>query len=263
MGRLDGKVSVITGGSGVLGVAAAKRFVQEGSKVLLVDLDEEGLKKAVAEIGGDNIGYTVADVSKPEQVQAYVDAAVKKFGGIDVFLNNAGIEGVVSPVFEYPVEVFDKVLAVNVRGVWLGLKYVIPAMALRGGGSIVISSSVAGVVGSAGASAYTCSKHAVIGIMRSAALECAPLNIRVNTINPSPVESRMMRSLESGFGNMLDALEPGVDHGSAKDLILQGMPMGRYATPEEVVNLMLFLASDESSFCNGAVYMVDGGNTCD
>ena len=263
MGRLDGKVTVITGGSGVIGVAAAKLFVNEGSKVLLVDLDEAGLEKAVADIGSDQVSYAVADVSQPEQVEAYVKTAVERYGGIDAFLNNAGIEGVVTPVTEYPVDVFDKVLSVNVRGVWLGLKYVIPVMAEKGAGSIIISSSVAGVTGSAGVSAYTCSKHAVIGIMRTVALECAPLNIRVNTINPSPVESRMMRSLESGFGVMADAAEPDVDHGDPKDLIMESMPMGRYATPEEVANLMLFLASDESSFCNGSVYMVDGASTCD
>ena len=263
MGRLDGKVTVITGGSGVIGVAAAKLFVKEGAKVLLVDLDKEGLEKAMQDIGSENVSYFVADVSQPDQVQAYVNAAVERYGGIDAFLNNAGIEGLVTSIVEYPVDTFDKVLAVNVRGVWLGLKYVIPVMALKGAGSIVISSSVAGVTGSAGVSAYTCSKHAVIGIMRTAALECAPLNIRVNTINPSPVESRMMRSLEEGFGNMMKAAEPDVEHEPAKDLVLASMPMGRYATPEEVANLMLFLSSDESTFCSGGVYMVDGASTCD
>lgn len=263
MGRLDGKVTVITGGAGVIGMAAGKLFAREGSRILLVDLDEGALKKAVQTIGGDNVGYAIADVSNPEQVQGYVTTAVERYGGIDVFLNNAGIEGVVSPVTEYPIDVFDRVIAVNVRGVWLGLKYVIPVMAAKGAGSIVISSSVAGVTGSAGVSAYTCSKHAVIGIMRTAALECAPLNIRVNTINPSPVESRMMRSLEGGFGAMMEAAEPDVEHLPPKELVMQSMPMGRYAAPEEVANLMLFLASDESSFCNGGVYMVDGASTCD
>ena len=262
MGRLDGKVTVITGGSGVIGVAAAKLFEQEGSKVLLVDLDKEGLEKATKDIGGDNISYTVADVSHPDQVQAYVNTAVERYGGIDAFLNNAGIEGLVTPIVDYPVDVFDKVLSVNIRGVWLGLKYVIPVMALKGAGSIVISSSTAGVAGSAGASAYTCSKHAVIGIMRTAALECAPLNIRVNTVNPSPVESRMMRSLENGYMDMMKAAEPDVEHEPAKEMILSSMPMGRYATPEEVARLMLFLASDDSTFCSGSVYMADGASTC-
>ncbi|MFO7962621.1 MAG: SDR family NAD(P)-dependent oxidoreductase [Desulfobacterales bacterium] len=263
MGRLTGKVSVITGGAGVIGMAAAKLFEKEGSRVLLVDMNKDTLEEAVQSIGSDHVTYAVADVSDPESVQGYVNTAVDRYGGIDVFLNNAGIEGVVQPLPDYPIDIFDKVIAVNVRGVWLGLKYVIPVMAFKGAGSIVISSSVAGVTGSAGVSAYTCSKHAVIGMMRSAALECAPLNIRVNTVNPSPVESRMMQSLESGYGTMMEAVEPDVEHLPSKELILQGMPMGRYATPEEVANVMLFLAGDESSFCTGGVYMVDGGNTCD
>ncbi len=263
MGRLDGKVAVITGGAGVIGMAAGKLFAQEGARVLLVDLNKNALDQAVQNIGSGSVSFAVADVSQPDQVQAYVNTAVDRYGGIDVFLNNAGIEGAVLPIADYPVDVFDKVIAVNVRGAWLGLKYVIPVMAQKGAGSIVISSSVAGVTGSSGVSAYNCSKHAVIGIMRSAALECAPLNIRVNTINPSPVESRMMRSLEGGYDAMLKTVEPEVEHPSGKELVLAGMPMGRYATPEEVARVMLFLSSDESSFCTGGVYMVDGGMTCD
>jgi NAD(P)-dependent dehydrogenase (short-subunit alcohol dehydrogenase family) len=263
MGRLDGKAAVITGGAGVIGMAAGKLFAQEGARVLLVDLNKNALEQAVQNIGSGSVSYAVADVSQPDEVQAYVNTAVERYGGIDVFLNNAGIEGAVVPIVEYPIDVFDKVISVNVRGVWLGLKYVIPIMAQKGAGSIVISSSVAGVTGSSGVSAYNCSKHAVIGIMRSAALECAPLNIRVNTINPSPVESRMMRSLEGGYDAMLKTVAPEVEHPPGKELVLAGMPMGRYATPEEVARLMLFLSSDESSFCTGGVYMVDGGMTCD
>jgi len=263
MGRLDGKVAVITGGSGVIGMAAGKLFVEEGSKVLLVDLDKSDLEKAVQSIGSKAVSYAVADVTEPEQVQGYVNTALERYGGIDVFLNNAGIEGTVLPIVGYPLDVFDKVLAVNVRGVWLGLKYVIPVMAQKAAGSIVISSSIAGVTGSVGMSAYNCSKHAVIGIMRTAALECASLNIRVNTVNPSPVDSRMMISLENGIDSMLNIVKPDVESSSAKDIILEDMPMGRYATPEEVAKMMLFLASDDSSFCTGGVYMVDGGQTCD
>ena len=263
MGRLDGKVTVITGGSVAIGMAAGRLFAEEGSKVLLVDLKEDDLKKAVESVGSKDVSYTVADVSKVEQVQDYVNTAVERYGGIDAFLNNAGIEGVVLPIIAYPLDVFDRVLEVNVRGVWLGLKYAIPVMAQRGGGSIVISSSVAGVGGAPGTSAYSCSKHAVIGIMRTAALECAALNIRVNTVNPSPVESRMMRSLESGIDMFRGAAGPESEGLSAKETILERIPMGRYASPGDVAKLMLFLASDESSFCTGGVYMVDGGLTCD
>ena len=187
MKRLSGKVAVITGGGGEIGLAAAKLFVDEGAKVFLVDLNENGLKNAVDAVGKENASYLVADVTKPEQVQNYVKAAVQRFGGIDVFLNNAAIEGEVKPIVDYSIDIFKKVIDINIVGVWLGLKYVIPEMAKRNGGSIIITSSVAGIKGSPGVSAYCTSKHAVIGMMRSAAVECAPLGIRVNTVNPAPI----------------------------------------------------------------------------
>ena len=251
MARLKGKVSVITGGAGGIGVAAGRLFAQEGASVLLVDLGEAALQQAVQTISSDAVSYAVADVTQPEQIQHFVSTAVQRYGGIDIFLANAGIEGVVKPITEYPVEVFDQVMAVNVRGVWLGLKYVMPEMQKRGGGSIVITSSVAGIRGTAGVSAYITSKHAVIGMMRTAALEGAPVGIRVNTVNPAPIETRMMRALEEGFA-------PG-SAAQAKQRIATTVPLQRYGTPEEVAQLMLFLASDESRYCTGGVYMVDGG----
>jgi NAD(P)-dependent dehydrogenase (short-subunit alcohol dehydrogenase family) len=251
MGRLDGKVAIITGGSGGIGAEAGRIFVREGAKVLLVDLQEEPLKKVVQSIGSAATSYAVADVTQPEQVQAYVRTAVKRYGGVDISLQNAGIEGVVQPITDYPIDIFDKVIAVNVRGVWLGIKYLMPEMRKRGGGSIVITSSVAGIRGTPGVSAYITSKHAVIGLMRTAALEGAEHNIRVNTVNPSPIETRMMRSLEEGFA-------PGAAM-HAKERIAATVPLRRYGTPEEVANLMLFLASDEGRYCTGGVYMVDGG----
>jgi NAD(P)-dependent dehydrogenase (short-subunit alcohol dehydrogenase family) len=260
MARLTGKVAVITGGAGGIGRAAARLFVEEGAKVLLVDLDEGVLQEVVASAGGDLASYVVADTTDPDQVQRFVDTAVERYGGIDVFLANAGIEGRVLPIPEYPIDVFDQVIAVNVRGVWLGLRSVIPVMARRGGGSIVITSSTAGIRGTAGTSAYTTSKHAVIGLMRSAALECAPLGIRVNTVNPAPIETRMMRSLEQmraeqaeRSGDVMMTPEQVKKAGAAR------IPLQRYGEPEEVARIMLFLASDESSFCTGGVYMVDGG----
>lgn len=251
MGKLDGRVAVITGGAGGIGLAAGRRFAAEGAKVLLVDLDEGTLDRAVGEVGEKHASAVRADVTRPQDVERYVRAAVDRYGGIDVFLNNAGIEGAVKPIVDYPVDVFDRVIAVNVRGAWLGLRAVIPEMAKRGGGSIVITSSVAGIHGFANLSAYVTSKHAVVGMMRTAALECVALKIRVNTVNPAPIETRMMRSLEDGFA-------PG-QATQAKQQILTGIPMGRYGTPEEVADLMLFLASDDSRYCTGAVYMVDGG----
>ena len=198
MKRLENKTAVITGGGGSIGKITAKLFLDEGAKVVLVDLKDDALQKAAEELGGgDRVLTCAADVTKSEEVKNYVAKSVKAFGKIDVFFNNAGIEGVVKPIAEYPEEKFDQVMAVNVRGVWLGCKYVLPEM--NDGGSIIITSSVSGLIASPDLSAYITSKHAVVGIMRAVALEAAPRGIRVNTVHPSPVDNRMMRSLEEGF----------------------------------------------------------------
>lgn len=258
MTRLAGKVAVITGGAGGIGRAAARIFTDEGAQVLLVDLNEAALHSAVQTVGSAKASYVAADVTQPEQAQRYVTTAVERYGGVDILLANAGIEGVVQPIPDYPIDVFDRVMAVNVRAVWLGIKYAVPVMRARGGGSIVITSSTAGIRGSNGMSAYNTSKHAVIGLMRTAALECAPLGIRVNTVNPAPIETRMMRSLEE----MRVAHTPstaGVEQ--IKQTYAARIPLQRYGEPEEVARLMLFLASSESSYCTGGVYMVDGGSS--
>ena len=259
MARLEGKVAVITGATGGIGSAAARLFAEEGARVALVDLDEAALQEAVRSIGEEKASYTVADVTQPEQTQTYISAAVDRWGGIDVLLANAGIEGTLSPITDYPVDVFDRVMAVNVRGVWLGIKYVVPVMTGRGGGSIVITSSTAGIGGSAEMSAYTTSKHAVIGLMRTAALEGAPSGIRVNTVNPAPIETRMMRSIEDMRVAALDDSKVTVE--VAKQSFAERIPLQRYGNPEEVARMMLFLASDDSSYCTGGVYMVDGGRS--
>ena len=175
---------------------------------------------------------------------------------IDIFLANAGIAGVLQPITDYPLEVFDQVMAVNVRAVWLGLKYVIPVMRTRGGGSIIITSSTAGIRGGQGMSPYTTSKHAVIGLMRAAAQACAPLGIRVNTVNPAATETRMMRSIEE---MRTSAAGGAVTVEQVKRRTASRIPLQRYGAPEEVARMMVYLASDESSFCTGGVYMVDGG----
>jgi NAD(P)-dependent dehydrogenase (short-subunit alcohol dehydrogenase family) len=259
MARLTGKVAIITGGAGGIGRAAGTLFAEEGANVLLVDLDEAALRDAVSSIGSDAASYVAADTTQPDEVERFVKTAVDRYGGVDVFLANAGIEGQLRLIQDYPIEVFDRVIAVNVRGVWLGLKYVIPAMRERGGGSIVITSSTAGIRGSAGLSAYVTSKHAVIGMMRTAAMECAPFKIRVNTVNPAPIETRMMRSLEEMIAENIGADSEMV--GQIKGDFTANIPLGRYGEPEEVARMMLFLASDESSFCTGGVYMVDGGTS--
>ena len=249
MKLLENKVAIITGGAGSIGKTTAKLFLEEGAKVLLVDMNEEALQKAVEELSNKNVKYAAADVTKPADVQRYVNEAVKAFGKIDVFFNNAGIEGVVKPIEDYPEEIFDKVIAVNVKGVWLGAKYVLPQM--NDGGSMILTSSVAGINGSPNVSAYITSKHAVVGIMRATAVEVASRKIRVNSIHPSPVDNRMMRSLEEGFA-------PGQAEAAKKELE-KSIPLGRYAKPEEIGKLVLWLASDDSQFITGTTQVIDGG----
>jgi NAD(P)-dependent dehydrogenase (short-subunit alcohol dehydrogenase family) len=259
MARLSGKTALITGGAGGIGQAAARLFTAEGARVALVDRDEAALQAVVQSIGEESASYVVADVTQPEQAESYVNTAVDRWGGVDIYLANAGIEGMVSPIPDYPLDVFEQVIAVNVTGVWLGLKYVIPVMRERGGGSIVITSSTAGIGGTAGMSAYTTSKHAVIGMMRTAALECASMGIRVNTVNPAPIETRMMRSLEEMRVAAADDSEVTVER--TKQAYSARIPLQRYGNPEEVARLMMFLASDDSSYCTGGVYMIDGGRS--
>lgn len=253
MSRLEGKVAVITGGAGGIGVAAAERFINEGAKVLLVDLDEAGLAEASDRLGSNVCSYCVADVSDKADTDRFVAQAVNEFGGVDILLANAGIEGEVAPFLDCTEEMFDKVMKINVKGVWLGAQAVFPVMQERGGGSIVITSSVAGIKGASMLAPYSTSKHAVIGLMRSAALAGAEHQIRVNTVNPSPVETRMMRSLEAG-------ISPD-DTNAAHDMMSANIPLGRYAEPSDIANIMLFLASDESEFLTGGVYMADGGTS--
>jgi len=252
--RIEGKVAVITGGAGGIGLETAKNFLEEGAEgVLLVDLDESQLKEAAKALESDNVKYFRADVSKSDDVKAYTEKATQEFGRIDVLFLNAGIEGVVKPLTEYPEDTYDKVIAVNVKGVWLGLKHAFPHMIENGGGSVIITSSVAGLQGTPNVMAYVTSKHAIIGSMKVAALEGAEHNIRVNSIHPSPVDNRMMRSLEEGFA-------PG-EAKEAKKGFEQMIPLKRYAENSDIASLVTFLASDESSFITGSTYSIDGGMT--
>ena len=251
MNDFTDKCVLITGGAGDIGTETARQFLAAGARVMLVDIDEADLRQTQDKLGSDKCFIQAADVTKAEEVEAYTRAADDKLGGIDIFFNNAGIEGKVLPIVDYPVEEFHKVIHVNILGVWLGLKYVMAQMKKSGGGAIVITSSVAGQGGTPNVSAYVASKHATIGLMRTAALEGAPDNIRVNTIHPSPVTGRMMESLESGFG--------GGQGGEAREQFTQQIPLNRYAKESDVANMVLFLAKDESSFLTGGQFNVDGG----
>lgn len=252
MSKLNGKVAIITGGAGELGKETAKLFLQEGAKVVLVDLFEEPLvntKEELSEFG--EVLTVTADVTQEVDTINYVKTAVEHFGKIDIFFNNAGIEGEFSSFAETTVENFDKVMNVNVRGVFLGLKYVLPVMMAQKSGSIINTSSVAGLMGWYGITPYVASKHAVVGLTKNAALEAASSNVRVNSIHPAPVNTRMMRSVEEG-------LMPGAAE-AAKEAITKEIPSGRYGEPIDVANLVLFLASDDSTYITGSQYRVDGG----
>ncbi len=249
--RLANKVALITGGAAGIGLATAKLFVAEGAKVMLIDMQEAALTAAVEALGSDKAAAIKADVTDPEATARYVAATVERFGRIDVFFANAGIEGEVAAIPDYSLEMYERVMAVNVRGVWLGLRAVMPVMAQGGGGSIIITSSLAGLRGTPKLSAYTASKHAVVGLMKTAALEGAAQKIRVNTINPAPIATRMIESLENQWA-------PGASE-RMKARIEHAVPLRRYGQPEEVANLVLFLASDESSYITGNTYPVDGG----
>lgn len=251
MRRLEGMAALITGGSGGIGLETARLFASEGARVVLADLREAELQAAVRAIASDAVSYVVTDVSDEAQMKAAVGATVERHGRLDVLFANAGTEGRIAPLVDCSLADFQRVINVNVIGVFLGLKYAIPVMREQGRGSIIITSSIGGLKGMAKLSAYVASKHATVGLMRSAALEVANTGVRINTIHPSPIETRMMRSIE-------ESVAPG-EASALKKRFAAAIPAGRYGTPSEVAQTALFLASDESRFCTGGRYSVDGG----
>nr|WP_306266182.1 SDR family oxidoreductase [Pararhizobium sp. IMCC3301] len=252
MKRLKDKVALITGGAAGIGLETARLFLNEGARVALVDLKKRDLERVASELDGLGDVLTIAaDVSQADDTARYVKETVERFGRIDVFFNNAGIEGKVAPLVDQKLDDFDRVMAVNVRGAFLGLQHVLPVMTGRKSGSIINMSSIAGLKGSPNVAPYITSKHAVVGLTRAAAIEAAPYGVRVNSVHPSPVNTRMMRSLEDGFS-------PG--HGEAvKQQLASTIPLGRYGESADIAKLVLFLASDDSAFITGAQYPVDGG----
>lgn len=248
MNASDSRVHLITGASGGIGAATAQHVVRGGGRVVLCDRDVEALEALALQLG-DNAVAVPGDICQAEHLDEAVHAAMNHFGRLDAVVANAGTEGTVAPLVNQTTEDFLKVLQVNVLGVFNSIRAAAPVM--TSGGSIVITSSVAGFIGSPGLGPYTTSKHAVVGLMRTAALELAPQGIRVNSVHPGPIDNRMMRSIE-------DQAAPGNG-----DAVKQGfeaqVPLGRYGTNDEIASLILWLCSAQSSYCTGQRFVADGG----
>jgi NAD(P)-dependent dehydrogenase (short-subunit alcohol dehydrogenase family) len=251
MGRLDGKVALITGAASGMGRAAALVFAREGARVVLADVTDEPGESTVEEIGrsGGNAAYVHADVSSEDDAERMIRFARDRFGGLTILYNNAGIfpsdDGSVT---ETPTETWDRVMAINLKGVFLGCKYGIPAMLESGGGSIVNVASFVALMGAATAQvAYTASKGGVLAMTREIAVEFARRGVRANALCPGPIETPLLQELMS---------DP-----ARRERRLVHIPLGRLGLADEIVNAALFLASDESSYMTGAAFVVDGGIT--
>jgi NAD(P)-dependent dehydrogenase (short-subunit alcohol dehydrogenase family) len=252
--RLDGKVAVVTGAAGVIGAATVRLLAERGARIVAVDRREQDLQTAIGDLPASAQARAIAaDVTREEEVAEYVRTAVDTFGAINVFYNNAGIEGDIAPITRYSLESFRRVLDVNVVGVFLGLKHVLPVMLRQNSGSIINTASIAGLIGSPDIAVYSASKHAVIGLTKSAALECSTTNVRVNCVCPGLIDSRMLSTI-------IEGRNPGnapVPH----DKIVERIPARRLGHASEVASIVAFLASDEASYVSGSAYTVDGGRT--
>jgi len=251
--RLDGKIAVVTGAAGVIGRATTELLAERGARIVAVDRKREELEDAIKGLPASAEPLAVtADVSEDE-VADYVRAAVDRFGTIDVFYNNAGVEGEVRPITQYPLDTFRRVLDVNVVGVFLGMKHVLPVMLKQNKGSIINTASIAGLIGSPQIAVYSASKHAVIGLTRSAAWECTGTGVRVNCVCPGMIDSRMLSAILEGR-NTGNAPVP-------QQKIVERIPARRLGQASEVASIVAFLASDEASYVSGSAYTVDGGRT--
>jgi NAD(P)-dependent dehydrogenase (short-subunit alcohol dehydrogenase family) len=246
MKLLENKIAIITGAGSGIGKAISLLYAGEGAKIVVSDINEKGGNETVSEIkakGGEAI-FVKADTSKPDDNKNVVDQAVEQFGGLHLAVNNAGIGGPLSPTGEYPIDGWDKVIAINLSGVFYGLRYQIPAILKSGGGSIVNVASILGKVGAKGSAAYVAAKHGVIGLTEASALEYADKKIRINSIGPGYIHTPLLtNSLSDEAMNALVSLHP----------------IGRLGTSEEVAELALWLNSDKASFVTGSYYNVDGG----
>lgn len=247
-GRLDGKIALVTGGSSGIGRATAQIFAREGAKVIVADVQVEGGQETVRLIsaaGGEAI-FVKTDVAQTTEVEAMVKRAVDTYGRLDCAFNNAGIEGALQPTSEYDEAMWDRVISINLKGVWLCMKYEIQQMLKQGGGAIVNTASAAGLVGVQGLSAYTAAKHGVNGLTKTAALEYAKSGIRINSVCPGGVDTPMVKRV---FGNNPQFAEAAA---SAE-------PVGRLAQPAEIGEAVVWLCSDAASFVTGLPMAVDGG----
>jgi len=260
MGIMNGKTCVVTGGAGSIGLASASLLVQEGARVMLAGRSAESLERAGASLStvarnagakdvGDRVATTCADVSSVEDTRHYLDETVRRWGKIDVIFSHAGISGVLAPVTDYPEDIFDAVMAINVRGSFLACKYGLPLM--NDGGSIIITSSIMGVTADPGVVAYATSKHALIGMAKVVAKEAAARSIRVIVVAPGPTDNTFQSTIEAKLTHIV-----GQDGTEFLDHLIA---LGRHAQPEEIAQMVLFLASDRSSFSTGSVFMADGG----
>ncbi len=247
------KVILITGATGGIGSASAIEFAKRGAKLSLIGTNEEKLVDLRNKLNLDDnkVLFIKADVRSEDYVKAFVNKTVEKFGTIDIFLNNAGVEGEVAPITDTKSENLEFVLDVNVKGAFYGLKHVLKVMYENKSGSIINTASVASFIGSPGMSPYIASKHALLGITKTAALEAAPYNVRVNAVCPGPVDNNMMRNIEKKSAPDAPDL--------VKDEMARNIPFARYASNEDVVGTILFLASDLSEYLTGTAHRVDGG----
>jgi NAD(P)-dependent dehydrogenase (short-subunit alcohol dehydrogenase family) len=250
MARLDGKVAVITGGASGMGEATARLFVSEGARVVIADLQREKGAE-VARSLGDACVYVPADVAATEDVQGMIGAAVERWGKLDIIYNNAGIGGGEGFVADTTEDVWDRTIAVDLKGVWLGMKHALPHLIRNGGGSIITTASVSGLMGMPNQGAYAAAKAGVIGLTRVAAIENAQHYVRVNCICPGGTWTPIL------YANPLSELRP--DPMQVKEMLASVQPIPRAGLPEDIANAALWLASDESSFVTGQAIVVDGG----
>jgi NAD(P)-dependent dehydrogenase (short-subunit alcohol dehydrogenase family) len=248
---MSNKICIVTGAAGSIGLASVALLFREGAKVMMVGRNEENLKNSVKtlNVGDDQVDIVKANVADVEDTLKYINRTVERWGKIDVLFSHAGISGVIKPITEYPEEIFDEVLAINIRGTFLACKYALPQM--NDGGSIIITSSIMGVTADPGVCGYSTSKHALIGLMRTVAKEAAARRIRVNVLAPGPVDNTFQSNIEERLTEVVG--EDGTE------MLNRAIPLGRHGREEEIAQMLLFLASDQSSFSTGSIFFADGG----